>query len=344
MVGTAKVSGAFTVSTRIDLGDQALIPSAGAAGIPSAKAAGIPSAGAAGIAPAGAAGQPRAKASRPSRTTMLLWFGIAALTIPTIIKLAQEYWSQSEGGHGPIVLATGIWLLWRGRRGVAAVATPGDGRITALLMVPALIGYVLARMTGMLGVECLGLYVALVALLYDLTGWRGVRFLSFPLIYLLFLFPQPETLILPFSQKLKLGLSSAAVWLLSTFGYEVGRGGVIIYVEQYELLVAKACSGLNSLIGLGAIGTFYAYTRYEGNWRAAAPLLLALAPIAVVANFIRVIILILVTYHFGDAVAQLYVHDVAAILLFTVAVLMMIGADAVIDRIRRIGTRRNKAA
>lgn len=283
-----------------------------------------------------------ARARRPSAAAILLWLGIAALAIPTILRLAQQYWSETEGGHGPIVLATGVWLLLRQRRAVLAIATRGDRRITALLMAPALVGYVLARMTGMLGVESLGLYVALVALLYDLVGWRGVRHLSFPLIYFLFLFPQPETLILPFSHQLKLGLSSAAVWLLSHLGYAVGRGGVVIYVDQYELLVANACSGLNSLIGLGAVGTFYAYTRYQGSWRAATPLLLAIPPIAIVANFVRVVILILVTHYFGDRVAQAYVHDVAAILLFTVAVLMMIGADALIERVR--GARREVRA
>lgn len=284
----------------------------------------------------------REVAPRRSMADIVLWLGIAALAIPTLVRLAQTYWSESEGGHGPIVLATGLWLLLRERRQVQAIASRGDGRVTAALLVPALCGYVLARMTGMLGVECLGLYVALVALLYDVAGWRGVRYLGFPLIYLLFLFPQPETLILPFSHVLKLGLSTAAVWVLSHLGYAVGQGGVVIYVDQYELLVAKACSGLNSLIGLGAIGVFYAYTRFQGNWRAAVPLLLAIAPIAVVANFLRVLVLILVTHYFGDRVAQVYVHDLAGVMLFTLAVLMMLGADALIERIR--GARGEKAA
>ena len=284
----------------------------------------------------------RTDAAAPARSHMrqmlmrgwFLWLGAAILAVPTLVKLAQEYWSIETGGHGPIVLATGVWLLIRQRHAIAAVARPGDARITALLLVPALLGYVFARITGMLGIECMGVYVAFAAIFYFHAGWAAVRLLWFPLVYFLFMFPQPETLILPFSHVLKLGLSSAAVSLLSQFGYPVGHGGVVIYVDRYELLVATACSGLNSLIGLGAIGVFYAYFRFNGNWRASLPLLLVLPFIAVFANFIRVLLLILVTYYFGERVAQVYVHDVAGMMLFMLAMAMLLGADALIQRIR----------
>ena len=36
-----------------------------------------------------------------------------ALAVPTFIELGQQVWSVRIGAHGPIVLATGIWILWR---------------------------------------------------------------------------------------------------------------------------------------------------------------------------------------------------------------------------------------
>lgn len=268
-----------------------------------------------------------------------LWLGVAALALPTILRLAREYWSLEQGGHGPIVLATGAWLIVRTRHRVEAVAQPGSATITALLLVPALLAYVFARIIGMLEIESVALYGICVTLLYYHAGARAVRLLWFPLVYLLFLLPQPETLILPLSHVLKLGLSTAAVWLLAQFGYPVGHGGVVIYVAQYELLVATACSGLNSLIGLGAIGVFYTYLRFDGDWRASWPLLLAIAPIAIIANFVRVVVLILVTYHFGNEIASIYVHDIAGIMLFVLAVLMLLGVDHLVERLRARGMR-----
>ena len=33
--------------------------------------------------------------------------------LPTIVKLASQSWSLEIGAHGPIVLATGLWLVSR---------------------------------------------------------------------------------------------------------------------------------------------------------------------------------------------------------------------------------------
>lgn len=274
-------------------------------------------------------GPPRGRI--PILRSWMLWLGAAALAVPTIVRLAQGYWSDETGGHGPIVLATGIWLFVRARHDVAAVARPGVAWLAWFVFWGSLLGYLLARNTGMLGVECLGVYGMFLAVFYYHAGYPGVRLLWFPLIYLLFMFPQPETLILPLSQVLKLGLSGAAVSVLSAFGYAVGNGGVVIYVDQYELLVASACSGLNSMIGLSAICVFYAYIRYGGDWRASLPLLVTVLPIALFANFVRVLVLILVTHYFGIRVAEAYIHDIAGIMLFALAVAMMLGVDTLLE-------------
>ncbi|RYF09551.1 MAG: hypothetical protein EOO77_23545, partial [Oxalobacteraceae bacterium] len=70
----------------------------------------------------------------------LLWIGAAALIVPTIIQLAQQYWSQEEGGHGPIVLATGVWLLVRSRGAVRAVAQPGNSALSFAVLAASLLG------------------------------------------------------------------------------------------------------------------------------------------------------------------------------------------------------------
>lgn len=276
----------------------------------------------------------RANDLRRLQSAWLLWLGAASLIVPTIAELAQQYWSIEEGSHGPIVLATGVWLLLRARMSVRAVAVPGSPAVAFVAFGGSMVGYIFAHMTGMLGPQALCVYVAFLAVFYYHAGWRALRLLWFPLVYLLFMLPQPETLILPLTHALKLGLSTAAVWLLSSLGYAVGHGGVVLYVDQYELLVASACSGMNSLVGLGAIGVVYAYLRYDGNWRVSAPLLLAIAPIALLANFLRVLILILVTHYFGAEVAQMYVHDMAGIIMFAIAVLLLLCADGLLSWFR----------
>jgi len=264
----------------------------------------------------------------------LLWLGALSLCLPTLVQLAQGFWSTEHGGHGPIVLATGIWLLVRARGKIRQVAAPGHPGLAIFLFLSFCMAYVLARMTGMLGIECLAAYGALASVFYYHAGIAAVRLVWFPLIYLLFLFPLPETIVLPLGRVLKMTLSSSAVTLLSALGYSVGQAGVVIYVDHYELLVENACSGMNSLIGLGVIGIFYAYVRYDGSWRASWPLLACVIPIALFSNFVRVLTLILITHYLGDDIAQTYAHDLAAISVFAIAVACLFAMDSLITWLR----------
>jgi exosortase/archaeosortase family protein len=50
-------------------------------------------------------------------------------------------------------------------------------------------------------------------------------------------------------------------------------------------------------------------------------------PISFVANVIRVMILVLVTYHFGDEAGQGFVHGFAGMVLFIVALTLILTVD-----------------
>jgi exosortase len=267
-----------------------------------------------------------------------LWLGVAALALPTLASVARISWSTEQGAHGPIVLATGIWLVALQWRQAVAVARPGSPWVAAIILVPALLLYILARITGVLEIEGVVMYVALLGVLYAYAGLATMRMLWFPLVYFLFLFPPPDTIVWAVTQPLKLGISAVAVSLLDALGYPVARNGVTIQVDNYELLVAAACAGLNSLISLSAIGLFYVYIRHNANWRYAALLMIAIVPVAILANFVRVLILVLVTYYFGDAAAQGFLHNFAGVTMFAVAVLGIFGVDALASPLRdRLG-------
>lgn len=279
---------------------------------------------------------------RMLRRHWFLWLGLAALALPTFASIARISWSTEQGAHGPIVLATGIWLVALRWKDVTAVSRPGSPLVTAIWLVPSLLLYAFARITGVLEVEGVAMYAALVAIFYAYCGFAALRLLWFPAVYFLFLFPPPDTVVWALTQPLKLGISAAAVSLLDFLGYPVARNGVTIQVDTYELLVAAACAGLNSLISLSAIGLFYVYIRHNANWRYALLLMIAIVPVAILANFVRVLILVLITYYFGDAAAQGFLHNFAGVTMFAVAVLGIFGVDALAhplrDRLGRITT------
>lgn len=271
-----------------------------------------------------------APASLPTRLTPGAWIliaGLALYCIPTFVFVIRESWSGEAGAHGPLVLATGLWLLhtrWREVRHLRSV--PASGAVWAMiaLLVPLTI---FARVTQIVEVEGYMMYATLLVVFYSLVGLRVMKGLWFPLFYLSFMFPPPETLVAAVTVPMKMWLSQAAVGFLQLFDYPIGGEGVRIYIGQYELLVAAACSGINSIVSLAAISLFYIYMRHQADWRYALLLVLFIVPVALIANFFRVLILILLTYHSGEATAQGFLHNFAGLLMFGIALLTIFGID-----------------
>lgn len=253
--------------------------------------------------------------------------GLAAIVLPTMIQVARVSWSTEQGGHGPIVLATGIWLLWRELKSGHAEPRPGKLSIGLLLMAPLMAVFLLARITGVLEIEAFAMYGALITATYLLVGGAVLRTIWFPLVYLAFTLPPPDTVVAAVTQPIKIAISTWAVSLLDLLGYPVASSGVTIQIGQYQLLVAAACAGLNSIVTLGALCLFYVYLRHRSNFTAFIVMSLAAIPVAIISNFVRVLVLVLVTYHFGDATAQGFVHDFAGLLMFAVALLTVFAID-----------------
>lgn len=263
-----------------------------------------------------------------------IWLGALALLLPTLYALARIVWTTEEGAQGPLVLATGLWLLWRASPAALARQAPGKGWIAALALVAGLIVYAAGRITTILAAETLGLYLALLAAGYALLGAAALRRIWFPVLYLGLLVPPPVNWLNAATQPLKLGLVEATVGLLAAAGYPIAAQGVTIQVGQFTLLMAEACAGLNSIIALTAVGALYAYLRSERDWRRMVILLAAVLPIAVLANFVRILLLVLLTYHFGDRVGQGFAHEFAGMTMFGVALASLFAVESLIPERR----------
>ena len=257
----------------------------------------------------------------------LLCLGILAIVLPTMAFVATETWATEQGGHGPIVLSTGLWLLVRQWPDRNMLAPPSAFKV-ALFFVPLLLLYLAARVIQIVEIEGFVMYALLVVTLYSFTGFAVVQSLWFPLFYLLFTFPPPESVVAVVTQPLKIGISQAAIDFLYWLGYPIAGAGVTIQISQYQLLVAEACAGLNSLISLSAISLFYVYMRHQMNWRYAAVLMVAIVPVAIFANFVRVLVLILLTYYSGEAAAQGFLHNFAGLTMFVTALIAIFAIDA----------------
>jgi exosortase len=128
---------------------------------------------------------------------------------------------------------------------------------------------------------------------------------------------------------LKTFVSITSTQILGLTGYPVARIGVTLYVAQFQLLVEDACSGMNSIVSLTSVSLFYIYLLHATSWRYAVFLTCWILPIAIAANILRVLILVLITYHLGNEAAQGFLHNTAGMVMFVVALLGIFAVDRI---------------
>lgn len=264
--------------------------------------------------------------------------GAVLAALPAALAVGRDVWTTEQGAHGPIILVTGLWLLWRETpRDAAPLAGPDAGQGARLVagliiaaMVPAGLVSVFAAIIGKVWLQAAGTY-ALLVLVYALyAGPAALRRAWFAIVYLGFLVPPPPPVIVPATRALKLAIADGAAQMLALAGYNATSLGAYLYIDSYELVVAAACAGLNSLTSLLAVGLLYAFLRHRAEPLPLAILALAALPVAIAANFLRVVILLLVTHYAGSGAAQGLLHDAAGLTTFTLALAVMMAIDMLI--------------
>jgi len=270
-----------------------------------------------------------------SRSDLVLLAGCAAIAVPTLVRVAQEGWTSDQGAHGPIVFFTGFWLLWRSWPRASEVARPGRTGLVAALIVVLLPAWFLARITAVIQLEGFLAYGLVLTAAYARIGGAALRRMQFPLFYFAFTFPMPNTVVDAVTLPMKIGISHFSAWFLALFGYPVGGQGVMLQIGQYQLLVAAACAGLNSIVSLSALSLLYVHLRYGDRLGLALIFAALIVPIALLANFVRVLILLLITYHVGESAAQGYMHTFAGLVMFAVALVALGLCDLLLQRLAR---------
>lgn len=276
---------------------------------------------------------PRAPGLLPAAWTP--WFivlcGLLVMYAPSFWDLFTGLWATDNQGHGPIVLGISLWLLYRKWPQVASEqgARPRPGIAWPVLVVAALL-YALGRSQGIYLFEIGSLIGMLVGLVLLLRGSTQLKAIWFPLFFMLFMIPLPGAVVDALTQPMKMAVSYVAEAVLFWAGYPIARTGVILQIGQYQLLVADACAGLHTLFTLEALGLLYLNLVQHSSAFRNITLAILIVPISFIANVIRVMVLTLITYYWGDAAGQGFLHGFAGIVLFLSALLLIMGADSLV--------------
>lgn len=265
---------------------------------------------------------------------LVLAAGLLALYGPTIVDFMHGPWRGDRNSHGPIVLALSAWYFYFQTRRLAGQGEPFQPRPAPIagwsLLVLGLAAYVVGRSQSLAILEMGSLLPVLLGLALILFGPAIARRYWFAFFLLLFAVPLPASIVDVITQPMKLAASWGAEHLMFLLGYPVARAGVILQIGSYQLMVADACAGLNSLFTLEALGLLYMnVVRHESVFRNIT-LAILIVPISYCSNVIRILILALLTYHMGDDVGQGFMHEFSGMALFLTALMLIVVVDGLL--------------
>jgi exosortase len=246
--------------------------------------------------PAGARPTPPA----PARAAVLLL--VAALGLVGLIFWRSVYqlvqvWSLDENySHGFLVPVISGYFAWRWCR---AQTWPrrGDLGAGALLLVLGGLIHLGAVLLGTPLIDFLAVIAVLNGLARLFGGQHWARGLSFPILFLFFMFPLPPALTDQAALGLQGVVSSLATCFLQFF-LPVAQQGNTLKMPGHTLEVGEACSGLRQIVAFIALAVIVAHlSRRSGAFKACV--VLSAVPVAVVANLLRVLLMAFVLLQFG---------------------------------------------
>lgn len=286
----------------------------------------------------GIRGQPQQPALEDVRVLLRFWWplllGFLVLYLPTYAALLDIHWEHQRQIHGPIVVVVILFLIWR-QRAALVPATHGmpvrtQPLLGTVVLSLGLLLFAYGRTQASLLAEVISQIPVLAGAVLLMLGVQSLRGLWFIFLFLLFLAPLPDFIVDAAVVPMRLQVAEIAEQILYLLNYPVARSDDLLMVGQYQLVVASTCSGFYYLITLMELGLLYLYLkRYRSVWRNAL-LIASILPIAFSANIARVLVLVLVTYHLGDAAGQGRLHGLTGITLFVAALLLLFAFDAIL--------------
>jgi len=271
-----------------------------------------------------------------SESDVLDWWPLAVgfliLFIPTFYSLATGLWANEDQAHGPIILLLSLWLIGRRWSSMLIISDKqSNSNFGWIVFFLGLLGYIIGRSQQILLLEIGSFILLLSGALLIKRGFSALKVMWFPLFFLLFMIPLPGSVVSVLTMPMKMAVSYVAEQILFFSDYPIARNGVILQVGQYQLLVADACAGLQTLLTLEALGLFYLNLVQHTSMFRNVALAILIVPISFSANVIRVIVLTLITYHFGDSAGQGFLHDFAGLVLFVSALILILIMDGLLQ-------------
>jgi exosortase len=238
-----------------------------------------------------------------------------------LARLVVNWWEDPNFSHGFFVPAFSAFLIWQERKSLAALPA-----LPSWYGLAVIVGALGVLVVGVLGAELFLSRSSCVLLLGGLViyfmGWPYFRKLAFPWAFLFLAIPLPTIIFNQISLPLQFLASRVATSVLSVLNVPVHREGNIIQLPAMSLEVVQACSGIRSLTSLGTLAIIYGYF-LEPKWFRRVLLVIAAAPIAILANAVRIVGTGLLVQYWDPDRARGFFHSFEGWLIFVLSLIML---------------------
>ncbi len=233
--------------------------------------------------------------------TVLLTF---AAFWPSTLSLMQK-WEDTVGRtytHGYVVVALGLWMIWRDRARWAAGAAQPFLPAIALLVVGALCWMIVYR-AGLQIVHQAALPALAASALLAMFGWRMLRGLAFPLAWLYLAIPVWDA-VLPLLNAISVGAVRLMLRIADIPAHFVNN---MFELPLGTFAIADGCSGLHFFVVALTISLLYGEINRDGVGTRIKLVAFALL-LAMATNWLRIFIIVLAG-HLTDMQHSLVVNE-----------------------------------
>ncbi len=246
---------------------------------------------------------------------------------------SSESTEAVDYSHGMVIPLVSLWLLWRRRADLLKTFETPQPHVFGAFLLAVAVGLHFAGLRMQIPhASALGFVIALWGLVWSFGGTEAAKLTRFPLAFLCFAIP--VSFLAQATFPLRLFGSVASAEILNGLGIPTVRTGTAVFStagQGFAMDVADACSGIRSIMALMALTAAYAYIFRQSNierWL----LFLMSVPIAAAANIGRIVTIAIVARFFGQETGMKVYHDYSGYLVFVLAVLLVIGINALMDK------------
>ncbi len=256
------------------------------------------------------------------KIAVLLFFW-ALIFYPVFSGLYGAWFGMANADNSYCLLVPfiSLYFLWR-RKEDLKIARQSNSFLGLIILVTSLLVYLVCYAGGLLVVQRMMMVLSLIGLVLYLYGTEVFRIMRFPLLFLFFMVPVPESIVNTVSFPLQTYATIISSKIIQLMGIPVYREGHMLYFMETQLEVAEACSGIRSISAMLMLSVIFVYM-IENNRALKLVIVLSSVLVAFLANIVRVSGTGVLAHYFGAGVALGFLHEFSGMVVFAVGLGML---------------------